>query len=64
MYTLENLQTLKEAIATGAKEVWYGNKRVQYRSLDEMIRIKNDMEKELGLKKGATFHNSSFCKGL
>lgn len=66
-YTLEQYQTLSDAIATGSKKVKYGDKEVEYRSLDEMIRI-------LGLMKDCLFpsanggNNSrkfaSFSKGI
>lgn len=51
MYTMEMYNALVEAIATGAKEVWYGDKRVAYRSLTEMYQVKADMEAQLGLNK-------------
>ena len=46
-FTLENLATLNAAIATGARDVWYGDKRVTYRSLAEMKEIRNMMVAEL-----------------
>lgn len=48
-YTIEMYNALIDAIATGAREVWYGDKRVAYRTLDEMLRTKAHMEAELGL---------------
>lgn len=50
-YTLEQYNALTAAIAEGVMVVEYGDKKVQYRSLDEMIRIKNLMEADLGLKR-------------
>lgn len=49
-YTLEMLTTLEAAIATGARECYYGDKRVSYRSLDEMRSIANEMRTALGLQ--------------
>lgn len=49
-YTLSDYQSLKEAIASGAREVWYGDKRVAYRTLAEMLATLEIMERELGLK--------------
>ena len=49
MYTLEQYQKLCDAIALGAYEVQYGDKRVVYRSLDEMLRLKDSMERSLGV---------------
>lgn len=48
-YTIEQLDALDAAIAEGALVVAYSDKRVQYRSLDEMIRIRKLMRDELGL---------------
>lgn len=48
-YTTEQLNTLEAAIADGALTVKYGDKLTTYRSLDEMIRIRNLMRDELGL---------------
>ena len=39
-WTLADLEALDSAIKTGAKEVEYHDKRVIYRSLDEMLRIR------------------------
>ena len=47
MYTLEQYYTLKAAIAGGSKTVKYGDKLVEYRSLDEMLQILALMEAEL-----------------
>lgn len=48
-YTTTMLATLQAAIATGTRSVYYGDKRVDYRSLDEMVRIQNMMLVALGL---------------
>lgn len=65
IYTIEMYRALCEAIALSAKEVYYGDKRVVYRSLDEMLRIKGLMESELGLnKKRPSVRYGSFTKGL
>lgn len=66
-YTLEQYQVLSDAIATGTVEVNYGDKKVRYRSLDEMIRILELMKKCLfpdsttGVNSGRKF--ASFSKG-
>lgn len=57
-FTLEKLQALEDAIADGALRVKYSDKEVQYRSLDEMMKIRATMRKELCLD------NSSGKKGL
>lgn len=48
-FTLEMLYALEAAIASGAKDVFYGDKRVTYHSMDEMIRARDLIRKELGL---------------
>jgi len=53
-FTQANLDAINQAIATGARECWYGDKRVAYRSLDEMIRIRDLIKENLGLKEERT----------
>lgn len=64
-YTIGQYQILIAAIAQGVREVYYGDKRVVYRDLNEMYRIRDDMETELGLnrKKPRTAF-ASFSKGI
>lgn len=47
-FTSADLTALDEAIASGALEVQYTDKRVKYRSLDDMIKLRNLMKRELG----------------
>jgi hypothetical protein len=49
LYTLQQYETLKAAIAQGALRVEYSDKKVEYRSLKDMKQILRDMETELGL---------------
>lgn len=51
-WTLDDLNKLKDAIATGAKIVEYADKKVEYRNLDEMLRSKALIESELGINTG------------
>lgn len=46
-FTEENLNALNEAIAEGISKVKYSDKEVEYRSLDDMIKLRNLMKKEL-----------------
>ena len=64
-FTPEQLATLESAIAQGALEVWYGDKRVKYRTLTEMNTIRDMMRKALGLSqnKSRAFY-PSHSKGL
>lgn len=47
VYTLEQYIILSEAIATGTSKVHYGDKTIDYRSLDEMLRIQKIMYNQL-----------------
>ncbi len=64
-YTQDQYNKLCEAISQGARRVKYADKEVEYRSLDEMIRIRDLMAEDLGLKKsGKGRLYGSFDKGL
>lgn len=63
-FTQEQYNALVSAIAQGAREVWYGDKRVQYNSFDEMLRLKQLMEKELGLTTASSKSYGEYSKGL
>lgn len=65
MYTMAQYQRLCEAIAEGALIVKHENKTVEYRSLDDMLRIKSLMERDLGLVQADSGRRvAEFCKGL
>ena len=65
-YTVDQYNQLVAAIAQGALTVKYADKEITYRSLNEMIRIKRDMQKDLGIgdAKKPTRHYAQFSKGL
>lgn len=46
-FTQLMVDTLKAAIASGAKQVNYGDKMVQYRNMDEMVRTLALMQADL-----------------
>jgi len=48
-FTLEKLNALECAIAEGALRVKYSDKEVEYRSLNEMLKIRDIMKKALGV---------------
>lgn len=58
-FTREQLGILEAAIAQGALDVNYGDKRVTYRSLNEMLRTRDLMKKELGLSGNSGTKNSN-----
>lgn len=53
-YTQAQLTALEGAIASGALEVSYSDRRVRYRSLSEMMKIATDMRIALGIQTAAT----------
>lgn len=62
-FTLDQLSKLNDAIASGVKTVVYGDKTVNYHSLNEMLQLRKVMQQELGIgKKSRT--KASFNKGL
>lgn len=64
-YTQLQLDALDKAIAEGALTVKYADKQVTYRSLDEMLRIRNLMRDDLGVSAGTGgVVYPSFSKGL
>ena len=48
-YTKENLLALQKAIVEGVRRVKYTDKEVEYRSLDDMLKIEQKLKDELGL---------------
>ena len=48
-FTIEQLNKLEAAIATGVRTVSYNGESVTYGSLSEMQRIRAQMRQELGL---------------
>lgn len=68
-WTQDDLDAIDKAIKTGATKVSYsgdgGSRSVEYRSLDEMIKIRNIMRVELGqvVANGGRIL-ASFSKGL
>ncbi len=55
-FTMEQYTALKSAIGQGALEVTYADKRVKYRSLEEMLQILKLMEQDLGIVSPADGH--------
>jgi hypothetical protein len=62
-FTQTQLDNLESAIATGSLSCEFDGKRVQYRSLDEMMRIRETMRSALGLAGSAKrFSLAGFTK--
>jgi len=63
-FTQENMLALEEAIVEGVRRVKYTDKEVEYRSLDEMLRIYDLIRKRLGCAPKTIRVGASFSKGL
>jgi len=63
-FTLDQLEKLEDAIAKGVKKVKYQDKEVEYRTLDEMLRLRDVMRKGLGLTKKCSRLFARTSKGL
>lgn len=48
-WTLEQLQAIEEAIASGATRVKYVDREVQYASMSDLLRLRDRIRVELGL---------------
>lgn len=63
-YTQTQLDAIEAAIAEGVTTVKYENKEVTYRSLEEMIKIRDIIRADLGLTSRGARRYASFSKGL
>lgn len=63
-FTLKQLKALEESISEGALRVEYEGKVIVYRSLDEMLRIREKMRTDLGLSNKAIRLKAQFSKGI
>lgn len=59
----EQLNAINEAIASGARKVKYNDKEIEYRTLDEMIQIRDSLREQLGLTETRRA-NPTYSKGL
>lgn len=63
-YTQATLDALDEAIASGHLRVKYADKEVQYRSMDELLRARAHVAKQLGQTNSRQRILTNFDKGL
>jgi hypothetical protein len=65
-YTQTDLDAIDAAIKTGTTRVSYGDRDVTYRSLDDMLRIRDLIRGELGVLPGgnSAANYPRFSKGL
>ena len=63
-FTLKQLEALEQSIAEGALRVEYNGKVIVYRSLSEMIAVRDLIRKELGLSAKSARLKAEFSKGI
>lgn len=71
-FTLERLTALEKAITDGVRRVKYSDKEVEYRSIEEMMKVRELMRRKLGLTSkcgdkglfGGTRTTAKYSKGL
>jgi collagenase-like PrtC family protease len=64
-WTESDVVALEQAIKAGVKEVYFGDKRVVYHSLSEMMRLLDVMRKEVGIAdRNSGRKLAEFNKGL
>jgi len=59
-YTFDDLQRLEQSIGEGVREVEYADKKIVYRSLDDMLKTAHYMRIKLGLTPGASSKKGLF----
>lgn len=50
-FTVENLMALEKALVDGVRRVKYADKEIEYRNLDEIKDLVNEMRRALGMGK-------------
>lgn len=63
-YSQTDLDAIEEAIASGALKVKYADKEVTYRSLDEMMKVRDLIRRKLGATSISGNLNPVYSKGL
>lgn len=63
-WTNAQLQALEQAIARGVTRVTYDGKTVEYRSLAEMLDLRDRMRADLGLTAASGPRVAAFRRGL
>jgi hypothetical protein len=63
-FTQTQLEAIEKAIAEGVLKVKYENKEVEYRSLDDLLKLRDLIKAELGLSARGGRRYVSTNKGL
>ncbi len=62
-WTMADLAALEDAIKSGASEVRFADRVVTYRSLDDMLKLRNVIQVALGVAGDRRTHYARFKKG-
>lgn len=62
-FTQGDLDAVRAAIASGATRVKYKDREVQYQTLDDLIKIKGLIERELGAS-SRSYRYPAYSKGV
>ena len=63
-FTQTELDAIEKAIAEGALEVQYKDKRIKYASFEDLMKRRDLIKRELGLSGKTTRLKAEFSKGL
>lgn len=63
-FTQAQYDALNAAIANGTTQVKFGDRTVQYRSIDEMMRVRRLMARDLNIARPPNRTFATFQKGL
>lgn len=62
-YTQSDLERLDRAIASSQLTVQYGERRVTFRSMDELLRARQHVESQLKASSGRSVYRFTFATG-
>ena len=62
-WNAKDLEALEKAIAQGVRSVKYTDKEIEYRSLDDMLRLRDVIKRDLGLTRKSNRLYAKFSKG-
>jgi hypothetical protein len=63
VYTQADLDSLDRAIATGQLSVQFGDRRIQYRTMDEMLQARRHIESQLSSAPKRSVFRFTFATG-
>ena len=63
-WTSDDLDRINKAIASGTLRVKFQDKEITYRSIEELQKIRRQIEEELGTSTKKTRVRAKFSKGL